>query len=234
MLIRITTQCQMQCSHCFVDAKPKGQMVNAATFVDALEWSAALDPLVLLTGGEPTEHHDVVPLIYQTKRKAPVVGLLSNGAFLSDSAKTEGLLATGVTIQVTNDPRFYPRGLPRVLEHPQISYAYRVPTLIALGRWRGPSTRIAPGCYNLRSLTRHLGSLANAIRYLRANHKFCTPSVDPNGTIRAGESPLCYPVGTVWDSDRALTEKLLAHDCDRCGLHSELSRERRETIGLSS
>ena len=233
MLIRVTTQCKMGCSHCLVDAQPNGAHIPLVTYLRSLDVSVGLgDPIVLLSGGEPTEHPRIVDLIREASRLFRWVGVLSNGLWLHHKDRAEELLATGANFQITNDPRFYPRRIPEVeLETSQITYAYKIPTLTRLGRYQGPSNRMAPACFNLRSATHHFGSFVLAVQYLREqSHKFCTPSIDVDGTIRAGETPECYALGDIWSTEAKLTRATLAHDCDRCGLHERLPPDARKAI----
>lgn len=223
MLIRLTNQCGMGCSHCLIDAKPKGDHIELDTFRDALEFAEYHnDPMVLLSGGEPTEHPQVVELTHMAKARLPVVAVISNGMFLADKALSTALLDTGASFQITHDPRFYPRKPPRV-DHPLLTYVDRVTQLDRLGRYKGESERIGPACFNLRSATREFRCFTAAVYFLRSQaQKHCTPSIDPDGTIRAGESSLCHPIGTIWNTDAEITERILDHDCDRCGLHARL------------
>lgn len=233
MLIRVTMRCQMQCSHCLVDARPNGAHISLETFHQALEFSVRLgDPIILLSGGEPTEHPRIVELIREAQEVAGQVVVITNGMWLHDPIRTIELLATGANFQVTNDPRFYPHRLPEAeLETEQVTYVYRVTTMTRLGRYRDESNRLGPACFNLRSGVHAFGSFGMGVSWLRWEaRKFCTPSIDIDGTIRAGESSQCFALGSIWSGMAELTEATLAHDCDRCGLHGRLPPEAREAI----
>lgn len=222
----------MGCGHCLANSTPEGSHVALETYTRALDVAAELgDPFVMLSGGEPTEHPRIVYLIREASRRFAFVAVLSNGMWTHNPKATAELLATGANWQITNDPRFYPLRLPEgELEDPRVTYTYQIPTLIRLGRWRGESNRLGPACYNLRSAVRHHRSFVLGVLFLRSQHKFCTPSIDIDGTIRAGESPECYPLGTIFDTNAHLTEATLRHDCDRCGLHERLPAGFREVL----
>ena len=51
---------------------------------------------------------------------------------------------------------------------------------------------------------------------------FCTPSIEVDGRLRAGETPSCYCFGHIRDPEPKLLRQLEAHDCDACGLHKYL------------
>jgi len=224
MLVRVTTQCAMSCSHCLARSSPQGAHITLETYRRALDVSTELgDSVVMISGGEPTEHPLILELIAEACDRSPLVLVLSNGMFLHDPARTAELLTAPAMWQITNDPRFYPRRIPEVeLEDLKVAYVYKIPTLVRLGRWQGESNRIGPACYNLRSAVHWYGSFVLGVEFLRSLRKLCTPSIDIDGTIRAGESPDCFALGTMWSTDRELTEATLSHDCDRCGLHDRL------------
>lgn len=224
MLIRVTTQCQMGCSHCLANATTEGTHVALDTYHRALDVATELgDSFVMLSGGEPTEHPRIVHLVREAAARFRFVVVLSNGMWTHNPEATAELLTTEAFWQISNDPRFYPLRLPPMeLETPKVTYTHRIPTLIRLGRWEGESNRLAPGCFNLRSAVRHFRSFTLGVEFLRSQRKHCTPSIDIDGTIRAGESPACYAIGTIFDTEAHLTEATLAHDCNRCGLHGRL------------
>ena len=43
--------------------------------------------------------------------------------FLSDAARTKDILALGIPIQVTNDPRYYPTTVPKI-DHELVLYEH--------------------------------------------------------------------------------------------------------------
>jgi len=223
MLIRVTEQCHMGCSHCFVDARPDGNHMDGKTYKLALEMANRIDRVAMLSGGEPTEHPDILDFIAQAKKQLVVTSVLSNGMFLDDAALSEKLLATGVSLQITNDQRFYPRTV-LVVDHPRLLYTHRIRSIISLGRGRRMvSNRTAPACFNLRSATRKYRDLSEAILTLRLRGYFCTPSIDVDGSVRAGETNQCYKIGSVGTAIETMVEKLCDMKCNKCGLEDIIS-----------
>ena len=221
MLVKITNRCRMGCSHCLDDAKPDGGHMDPQTFYKALEW-CKLDRNVMITGGEPTEQPELLHFIRAAKMSELHVVLMSNGMFADNPVFTTMLLETDVTIQVTNDERYYPRKVKRV-NHPRIGYVDKITALTSLGRAKDmESSRAVPYCFNLRSLVRATRDLEKSIKVLRMNGRFCVPHISHDGNVRAGESNSCYAMGTVWDSQDTLVDGLLKHDCGLCGLEKNL------------
>ena len=148
-------------------------------------------------------------------------------------------------VQVTYDPRFYPGAPPPRLDDPRLTYVGALSLLFPIGRGaRRPDAgplplRKSPTSFNVRSLTRSLGSFAAAVSMQRlrvaagALSGHCSPSVSVTGDVVAGESNLCATVGTVDSTDCDLTRAVLAMGaCNRCGLETNLGPRERAAIGL--
>jgi len=112
-------------------------------------------------------------------------------------------------------------------------------TLGRLKRSRLPATpplRKGPTSFNLRSLTRSLGDVREALFMLRARATMgmsgnCSPSISSDGTITAGESSNCFPIGDVSSSTEDITRTLVAMTCNKCGLVDDLTQEQKLAIG---
>lgn len=237
MLIRITECCRMGCSHCMIDATPKGQHMSFEMFEKAIRFSET-DFLLIISGGEPLEHpnfFEFAQMIKKSKFNQKMVTILSNGMFLEDEELRERVLDLGFSIQITNDSRFYPRPIPN-FSHPLICGIERKLRIVSpLGRAAKnhlSSGRHSPLCFNLRSVVRNFGNFRLGVLYLRSTGKFCTPSINVDGSISAGESNQCYRIGTVDSSDSELTNNLLSMQCNHCGLEDNLKHEYREAIGI--
>jgi hypothetical protein len=85
------------------------------------------------------------------------------------------------------------------------------------------SERQSPSCFNLRSAARTLKDLSKAIITLRMSGKMCTPSIDVQGNVLAGESRFCHKIGTVESSNEEILQNLLIMECNKCGLEDNLS-----------
>lgn len=224
----------MGCSHCMVDASPDGQNMSMETYEKVLDFIGRNNLLmVLLSGGEPLDHPEIFNMVRMAQGKGLEVAILSNGLFLSDPDLKRRVLELGALIQITNDPRFYPiRVNPE--EHPEVAIETHIRCVSPFGRAikNGIETqRQSPLCFNLRSLVRHFRDFRKAVIRLRFMGKMCTPSVNIDGTLVAGEAPSCSSFGTVEDSNLALTNQLAELRCSRCGLLNNLGNEHREAIG---
>jgi len=96
--------CNNNCSHCYNEPGRK-QMPS----LPAADWKRVLDklldigvPYVIFTGGEPTLHPDLVPLISYAESQGQITGLNTNGRRLADPSLTADLAAAGLDhVQVT-------------------------------------------------------------------------------------------------------------------------------------
>lgn len=238
MLVRITEKCRMGCSHCLANATPEGRHMNESTFRDALYTAIRYGRgIIMISGGEPTEHPQFLEYVRYARLNRAYVIILSNGMFLADPVKREEIFALECPIQITNDPRYYPSRIPHY-DHPLISYERELRTLVPLGRARGmnPIGRKGPSCFNLRSLVRRLVSdgaseaFGMAIDYLRTMGKLCTPSINVDGTVVAGETPECCQIGTVTSTENEFISNILSMKCNRCTLENGLTDPQRAAI----
>jgi MoaA/NifB/PqqE/SkfB family radical SAM enzyme len=133
MLVKITTQCSMGCTHCMEDALPQGEHMSLEVFEKALSFIAKCYPgvrIVMLSGGEPTEHPDILKIIELVKEWNVV--LLSNGLFYTGPLK-DSILDSGIAIQVYNDSRYYPKKVAPI-NHPNVIYADKINLMSPFGR----------------------------------------------------------------------------------------------------
>ena len=254
MLIKITNMCHAGCSHCMEDSVPNGPHMSEDTFRRALAftrrveepaWALGVKPLVLLSGGECSEHPEFLKFIELVEQAQMLPLLITNGMWLSDEKLRDAVLRPGrnIGVQVTNDARYYPTSPTRV-DDPRIVYVDSLTLLLPLGRLarkkgeRALRTRKAPSSFNLRSVTRALGSFSAAVCMLRARAATglsgnCIPSISDDGSVMAGETRNCWKLGTVDSTDAALTQAVLDMGaCNRCGLESNLTRDQKLAIGL--
>ena len=235
MLVRITNRCSMGCIHCLTDASPSGQHMDWATFCSSVQMSLDLETMrmLMISGGEPTEHPDILRYIDHANKLGFVVVLTSNGTFVDDEQLTEQLLSRDILIQVTNDRRYYPRSV-RMIEHRRVCYEETLRMISPFGRALGnglPVTQTFPSCFNLRSVTRSTGDVRLALAFLRSKARFCVPSVNVDGTLVAGEAPSCAVIGSVFSSPEDVTKRVIGTSCGRCGLVGNLSQKQKLAIG---
>lgn len=252
MLIKVTTVCSMGCPHCMEDARPEGVHMTRETFEEALAFAERVEGpcrgfgynLLMLSGGEPTEHPDILDLITLSRERGFLPTLLTNGMRFTDETFLDDILKAGALVQVTNDPRFYPEA-PPVVERPGVAYVDSLTVMVPLGRFAGKEhgevpTRKGPACFNLRSIMRsgRVDDADGAIRFLRiraATGAFgsCIPSVCTDGTVVAGESRFCHSIGTVRSTPEELAQALRTMTCSQCRLADGLPLEHRRAIGES-
>jgi hypothetical protein len=240
------------------DSTIKGQHMTRETFLAALDftrrvedfaWQQGILPLVLLSGGECTEHPDFVWMLETVVAQKLVPVLITNGMWLADDKLKAAILRPEwphMIVQVTNDPRFYPKA-PPACDDPRISFVPSLTVFVTLGRAarkknperHGVPERHGPTSFNLRSITRQFGSIEQAVAVLRARammgkNGHCTPSISENGDVMAGETRNCFKIGTVQSTSAELTKALVEMRCNRCGLEDDLSQAEKRAIGASS
>ena len=233
MLVRITQRCRMNCPHCMVEASPDGEHMTMETFRKAIGFIKANTlPLIMVSGGEPMEHPQALEFLAMAKKELHVV-MLSNGMFISDAGLRDSVIKLGISVQVTSDPRFYATPIQK-FDHPSFMYEDHIRTIIPIGRAaknKIECNRQSPPCFNLRSATRSTGDVWEAIRALRQGGKMCTPSINVNGDVVAGESSLCRKIGTVESTTDELTANACEMRCNKCGLEDGLSVVHKHAIG---
>ena len=237
MLIRITNRCSMGCRHCLTDSSPdNNDHMSIETLTAALRFTRMFDfGIVMLSGGEPTEHPAFLDMLHQTMRFDVHTVLLTNGLWLhEDDKRRDTILNLVGSVQVTNDDRYYPQHVG-AFDHPKVTFVRQIQQLACLGRAaknRLPCDRISPYCFNLRSLTIHYNSFTTAILELRHREKFCTPSVNVNGDVVAGEAIGCAWIGNVKETDDlVIRNRIKILKCNRCGICRNLAPELAEAIG---
>jgi hypothetical protein len=59
----------------------------------------------------------------------------------------------------------------------------------------------------------------------------CSPSISSDGTIVAGETSNCFPIGNVHSTADQVTRALVSMSCNKCGLVDNLTQEQKIAIG---
>lgn len=231
--------------------------MERTTFLEALAlterlegaaWAAGIPRRILISGGEATEHPDVLWCLETVIDRGYDVVLITNGMWLEDLVLRSKILRPSwerLLVQVTNDPRFYPRHPAVIPDDPRIVFVGALTVLVPLGRMKpsrayagtdGLPVRKGPTSFNLRSLTRATGDVCEALVYLRGRAALgmsgnCSPSVSQDGTLVAGETNSCFRIGTVRSTAEEVTRALLGMHCNKCGLVDNLSFEQKRAIG---
>lgn len=262
MLIKVTNTCTRGCSHCLENSTGKVAHMTRLTFTRALAFTAAIErlareqtgyPFLLLSGGECTDHPDLLDMVSEAEAAGFLPVLLSHGLWINDPARADfqaQLLRPGrhLSVQVTNDPRYYPQNRkpgelpddPRVIPIDRIGGS-----LLPLGRATGVDTeKKSPSSFNFRSLVRHSGSVELALVGLRARAMagkagHCSPTISHEGTLVAGESRFCHAVGDVaMPPTRAtfamITKNIAKMSCDNCGLLKNLTVDQADAVGMGA
>lgn len=210
--------------------------MSFATFKQTCHMAEMLeDKMLLVSGGEPTDHPELVKFLTYAKGEGMHLMLLTNGEWLVDPAFSdkEAVLRLVDGVQVTNDDRYYPRRVAQVA-HPKVVYETRIRRVVPFGRAKtnGLETQAkGPLCFNLRSFARAYSSLRMAIKLQRVRGSFCTPSVNIDGSVLAGEAVTCCSIGHVSAEEPALDKGIINLQCNNCGLCDGLSTVQKEAIG---
>jgi len=223
-----------------IDASsPDGDHMSMKTFEKAIEFAFNCGVLgILLSGGEPFEHPDLEKMVDIASEATAVVIVASNGLFTLDPRKLELAKKLNAFIQVTNDERYYPKRIDetKIQEIPKASLEKNLTTMYDGKRAKAAGykpTRFSPFCFNLRSLTR-AQNFASAVPMLEYYGKLCSPSINADGTIVAGEVDGCYTLGDVETATVASVDKVLkTMKCNRCGLVDNLDEFHADAIGES-
>lgn len=254
MLIKVTNHCAMGCTHCMESSTIKGRHMPLELFDRALDCADQVEalarpfyPLILLSGGECTDHPDIEVLIEKVLARGLMPMVLSHGLWLADDEKRASLLRPEwktVRFQITHDPRFYPTAPPRI-DDERVLYIDSLTMMMPLGRFKGQRhpelpTHSGPISFNFRSMTHAFRDVRQAVMQLRVRaltgkSGHCSPSISANGDFVAGESNACFKVGTVDSTPEELTEAVLSMgSCNRCGLETGLSQAHKRAIGVST
>jgi radical SAM additional 4Fe4S-binding domain len=106
MSYNVTRECNMKCSHCYINATDKKledelTTEEAKKVIDQIHQVSS--PLLILSGGEPLLRQDIYELIEYGSKKGLKMGLGSNG-YLIDDAVARKLKAAGIaTVSISID-----------------------------------------------------------------------------------------------------------------------------------
>lgn len=252
MLLKITERCSMHCTHCFNRADENGAHMVFGILKKVVDKLNELPyHTLLLTGGEPTEHPDfweITKYLSQNLKNLDYIQVIltTNGLYLENHielADALNHLFDNFAIQITNDPRYYPKPLDEsspLYLHPYVFVAHKVEHMTPQGRAVDnglPSKRVASSCINCRSFIHQLPqhAIEDVIYALEAEEKYCTPTIGVDGMIRAGESSLCPPFASVEDSNEIISKKLKAFRCNQCatvGLNKNIPQVLKDMLGV--
>ncbi len=94
---RVTTACNLKCKMChFVGLS--GRYIDPSVLRNTLRSIRGIKPYIILTGGEPLLHPEIIDMIKEAKKQGFFVLLVSNGFFLRD--KAEEIVHSGLDVLV--------------------------------------------------------------------------------------------------------------------------------------
>lgn len=249
MLVELTYACKMGCTHCMSDCKPDGQNMPIKVFKDALKFMQNNSiPAWIFSGGEMFEHPDILEMlkIIEDKIDSKVftgpITFITNGRELARNTDIYEAVynfqrkrkTALTTIQVTEDPRFYPDPLTkkdiyrltklntiiepvpsRDKDHPDKCL---YPQGRALENFSEENWNVVgPKCANCVLVAKQNAKTFTQLVYTMLSiQKFCTPVISPDGSIKLGESALCPVVASIYDSDSEIMKKIKNHKCRAC------------------
>lgn len=248
-MIKITSKCSMNCSHCMNDATANGKHMDFDTFKKVVLFQNKYgSPLCMITGGEPSEHPEFKAFLEYAVQNMPYtfITVATNGLWMTIDPDFVNYCMTRYSIrilfQVSHDPRYYPipidLSLP-VFRLPNVAVINNIPKLYPQGRalennmsWEAKGSK----CFNIRAVANQVEvkSLAHIIGILAAKEKICTPHIAIDGSIKLGESDLCPPCSHIDKSHDDIMQDILNFKCQKCNhVNCNLEPQYKQLIGES-
>lgn len=248
-MIKITSKCSMNCSHCMNDATANGKHMDFDTFKKVVLFQNKYgSPLCMITGGEPSEHPEFKAFLEYAVQNMPYtfITVATNGLWMTIDPDFVNYCMTRYSIrilfQVSHDPRYYPipidLSLP-VFRLPNVAVINNIPKLYPQGRalennmsWEAKGSK----CFNVRAVANQVEvkSLAHIIGILAVKEKICTPHIAIDGSIKLGESDLCPPCSHIDKSHDDIMQDILNFKCQNCNhVNCNLEPQYKQLIGES-
>lgn len=233
MLVKITDKCSMGCNHCMSDCTPSGQHMSFEVLKDVVKFRNIYGgPIMLLSGGEPTEHPNFKDFLkytlLNTSSDSKII-VTTNGLWLTENVsyikEINEKYSYKCEFQVVVDDRYYPIHVDESSEVFKLSNVHLcrdVMNIYPQGRALKnnlPFRAKASKCFNLRAMVKQLKgrSLIDVFSMMNVRGFFCTPNIDINGSIKLGESSLCPVCSSIYESEENILtaiEKFQCHSCD--------------------
>lgn len=223
MLFCITNKCSMECPHCMSSCTKDGQFFDLkdisyfANFFNYMGFH-----VLLISGGEPTEHPQWVELICALMQKCnpQMIAIISNGSFTEDPDKLDKMRTLirkfpDLNIQITSVKGLYKNHNYIVENKEEIFrnlYGHvffetdKIGSMKPLGRAAANKEAMAQvmarnvkytTCTNPALLARQSKDISDYATNCEQNFKFCTPMVDYKLDLHMSESMLCPSVGNL-------------------------------------
>ena len=241
MILELTLACNEMCSHCMVDAVPTGRHMTEKTLDDVIHFliKRENEPNILqISGGEFTLHPFFYTTIYILSDVLPDTKFIleSNGSFWFDKRKKDlvrELLSKEniIGLQIRTDKRYYPNYEKIMAAKAEIeawnskaSVLEGEISLIPMGRAKNlieTNPDRSPQCVNfiMFNKQRDFKTLKEFMDLYNSMGKVCSPMIDVDGNLHAGESCLCKPFAKVTYTNEEIVRGMKAHDfCGKCNL----------------
>ena len=242
MMLQVSNRCRMMCPHCMDDSRPDGGLMDMHTLRNALAFaSAAKLRHVVISGGEPTEHPDLLNFCKEVSKAGLAFSLCSNGMWLGDEkaewrAERIAKLRGFVGMQIYSNPKWYRIHNDTVARYRVQEQRWRglgigldlndIRSMSDIGRARtceAAMEEVRRSKYHNMCLTAHLtavqsGSLEQFFRLMLSQFKSCTPMVDWKGLFHMSESCLCPHIADInSDSPETIWERMRSsRPCGGC------------------
>lgn len=246
MLFKITTKCNMKCSHCLNSCDENGidmewnDVIASVKFINQINCH-----FLILTGGEPTEHKDFISILKYICSNTPniiQIVIASNGLYFEKNPSIVNEILDydkRVNIQITNDKRYYPIHIDKnndIYKSKRVLFCETVEHMYPQGRAINfPHNSKCSKCFNFLAIPKQIrnNNLENIIQLLESRFKFCTPQIDADGTLKPGESSLCKSFGTIYDDGETLLNNILKFRCSQCDfINKNLPEQYQKLINM--
>jgi len=249
MLFHLTEHCTLECPHCFIESSPNERHSNDHVVREFVRFARSMSAFKIgIAGGEPTEHPMFVTYMNYILKKLSSqycsIILMTNGRFLLDSDLTKKLVNMTkkypLFIQVSALRGIYPRRDETIEFYHMNEKRFRQDSIMLieditamenLGRAVGRDwshlgelyQRIGPMCFNIFSVVRsgQFSTLVESLQWVEVNVRgsFCKPLIAWDGSLYAGETPLCLKLGNILtDTPEQIFENIKENrPCGQCG-----------------
>lgn len=222
------------------------------TFIQAVQFAIKSGSRnIIISGGEPTDHPKFVDFMnYLTLNFSQSISVCTHGMFIDDDNGIERFIAPfkNVFFQIVNDPIFYPKAPSKSKLKELLSSNLNVgffdhisSSIYPQGRAR-TALKVTPEttnckasrCFNLRSIINsgQVDGFREAIAMLEGANKFCTPSINIDGSIAMGESNECPKTSKITDELTNVFSAFKESQCDECGMIAPLDERFKQAINF--
>lgn len=231
MVLRITNKCYFKCYHCMYNSNGNGENMTENVFMDSMNFMIKHKvKVVLISGVEPTLHPKLNEWIKSIKDTTNMIVLLaSNGWYITENGDIpESFKTQADMVQITNDARYYPMRINAVKNHPDYKFVDSIEELVKCSKLKhldNDKFNQNPKCFNIRfnGMRGMFEKFSDIIKLQESILKICTPLIGIDGKIYIGETDLCKPIGSIYDSEQNLMKKIRTQTCNNCGFYDNFT-----------